>query len=87
MYPLYQMGVCSRISRPQVWCTEKIAHSTFANWFKKYRQEVYKSIEEDHLPVEEIILEPKEDTTGMKCIGREISDLLELIPTNRAVQA
>ena len=34
----------------------------------------------DHLPVEEIILEPKEDTTGMKCIGREISDQLELIP-------
>src|SRR5210317_464201 len=34
----------------------------------------------DHLPVEEIILEPKEDTTGMKCIGREITDQLELVP-------
>lgn len=33
-----------------------------------------------HLPVEEIILEPKEDTTGMKCIGKEITDQLELIP-------
>ena len=33
-----------------------------------------------HLPVEEIIIEPKEDTTGMKCIGREITEKLELIP-------
>ena len=34
----------------------------------------------DHLPVEEIILEPKEDTSGMKCIGKEVTDQLELIP-------
>lgn len=34
----------------------------------------------DHLPVKEIILEPKVDTTGMKCIGREVTDQLELIP-------
>ena len=34
----------------------------------------------DHLPVEEIILEPKEDTTGMKCIGKEVTDQLELVP-------
>ena len=34
----------------------------------------------DHLPVEEIIIEPKEDTTGMKCIGKEVTDQLELIP-------
>lgn len=33
-----------------------------------------------HLPVKEITLEPKEDTTGMKCIGREVTDQLELIP-------
>jgi transposase len=33
-----------------------------------------------HLPVEEIILEPKEDTTGLKCIGKEITDQLELVP-------
>jgi len=33
-----------------------------------------------HLPVEEIILEPEEDTTGMKCIGREVTDQLELVP-------
>ncbi|MBC8344113.1 MAG: IS66 family transposase [Bacteroidetes bacterium] len=34
----------------------------------------------DHLPVEEIILEPKEDTAGLKCIGKEVTDKLELIP-------
>lgn len=34
----------------------------------------------NHLPVEEIVLEPKEDTTGMKCIGKEITDQLELVP-------
>ena len=31
----------------------------------------------DHLPVEEIFIEPEEDTTGMKCIGQEITDELE----------
>jgi transposase len=33
-----------------------------------------------HLPVEEIIIEPQEDTTGMKCIGQEVTDQLELVP-------
>jgi transposase len=31
----------------------------------------------DHLPVEEIFIEPEEDTTGMKCIGQEITEELE----------
>lgn len=34
----------------------------------------------DHLPVEETIIEPEEDTTGMKCIGKEVTDQLELVP-------
>ena len=34
----------------------------------------------DHLPVEEIIIEPSEDTSLMKCIGKEVTDQLELIP-------
>ena len=34
----------------------------------------------DHLPVEEIILEPNEDTSNLKYIGKEITDQLELIP-------
>jgi len=33
-----------------------------------------------HLPVEEIIIEPEEDTTGMRKIGQEITDQLELTP-------
>ena len=35
----------------------------------------------DHLPVEEIIIEPEEDTTQLKCIGKEITDELEYIPS------
>ena len=33
-----------------------------------------------HLPVEEILLEPEEDTSKMKCIGKEVTDQLELVP-------
>lgn len=33
-----------------------------------------------HLPVKEIIIEPEEDTSGMKCIGKEVTDQLELVP-------
>lgn len=33
-----------------------------------------------HLPVEEIVIEPVEDTSGMKCIGKEVTDQLELVP-------
>ncbi len=28
----------------------------------------------DHLPVEEIVIEPEEDVTGLKCIGNEVTD-------------
>jgi transposase len=31
----------------------------------------------DHLPVEEIFIEPEEDVTGLKCIGKEITEELE----------
>jgi transposase len=36
----------------------------------------------DHLPVEVIVLEPAEDTTGMVYIGREITKELDLIPSS-----
>ena len=39
-----------------------------------------------HLPVVEIVIEPSQDTTGMVCIGREITDELDytmLLPKNR----
>jgi transposase len=34
----------------------------------------------DHLPVNEIILEPEQDTTGMVCIGQEITEELDYTP-------
>ena len=34
----------------------------------------------DHLPTEEIILEPEEDTTGMKLIGEEITETIDYRP-------
>ncbi len=35
----------------------------------------------DHLPVEEIVIEPEEDTTHLRCIGKEVTDELEYIPS------
>jgi transposase len=40
----------------------------------------------EHLPVEEIILEPGEDTTGLKCIGKEITDKLDLSPAKLIIK-
>ncbi len=34
----------------------------------------------DHLPVEEILIEPQEDTASLKCFGKEVTDQLELVP-------
>ena len=39
-----------------------------------------------HLPVKEIILEPSTDTTNMVCIGKEITDQLELVPSKLFIQ-
>lgn len=36
----------------------------------------------EHLPVEEIIIEPEEDTTGMKKIGEEITETLKYTPAS-----
>ena len=33
-----------------------------------------------HLPVEEIVIEPKESTEGLKCIGQEITSTLDYTP-------
>ncbi len=38
-----------------------------------------------HLPVVEIILEPEEDTTGMVCIGKEVTEELDLTPAKLQV--
>lgn len=36
----------------------------------------------EHLPVREVIIEPQEDTTGLKKIGEEISETLEYTPAS-----
>lgn len=36
----------------------------------------------DHLPVQEVIIEPEEDTSGMKRIGEEITETLEYTPAS-----
>lgn len=36
----------------------------------------------DHLPVVEVIIEPEEDTTGLKRIGEEITATLEYTPAS-----
>ncbi len=38
-----------------------------------------------HLPVKEIVIEPEEDTTGMKCIGKEITEQLDFTPAKLSV--
>ena len=39
-----------------------------------------------HLPVKEIILEPSVDITNMICIGKEITEQLELVPSKLFIQ-
>jgi hypothetical protein len=39
-----------------------------------------------HLPVEEVIIEPKENTEGLKCIGQEVTSELDYIPAKLLVR-
>jgi len=36
----------------------------------------------EHLPVQEIVIEPQEDTTGMQKIGEEVTETLEYTPAS-----
>lgn len=36
----------------------------------------------DHLPVEEVIIEPQEDTTNLKQIGQEVTEVLDYTPAS-----
>ena len=36
----------------------------------------------EHLLVEEVVIEPEEDTTGMTLIGKEITETLEYTPAS-----
>ena len=59
---------------------EKVEEITYTRKKKKRQNHPGRIALPDHLPVEEIILEPEQDTSGLKCIGKEITDKLELIP-------
>jgi transposase len=39
-----------------------------------------------HLPVEEVVIEPKESTEGLKCIGQEITSTLDYVPAKLFVR-
>ena len=39
-----------------------------------------------HLPVEEVVIEPKESTEGLKCIGQEITSTLDYTPAKLFVR-
>jgi transposase len=39
-----------------------------------------------HLPVEEVIIEPKESTEGLKCIGQEVTSELDYVPAKLLVR-
>ena len=54
---------------------EIAAHTRKANGTHKGRQPL-----PEHLPVEEIVIEPEEDTTGMKYIGDEITETVDYTP-------
>jgi transposase len=58
-------------------CTEEITYTRKKNSKKKHPGRFPLP---NHLPVKEIVIEPKEDTSGLKCIGKEITDKLELVP-------
>lgn len=58
---------------------EKTEQVTYTRKKKAHPKHPGRILLPDHLPVEEIILEPDEDTTRLKCIGKEITDKLEVI--------
>ena len=49
---------------------------------KKGKRHQGRNVIPEHLPVEEIIIEPEEDTTGMKKIGEEITETLKYTPAS-----
>lgn len=55
--------------------TESISYSRKKNANHKGRQPL-----PDHLPVEEIIIEPQEDITGLKHIGDEVTETVDYTP-------
>jgi len=57
--------------------TENIIEEVSSHQRRKRKNHPGRLTLPDHLPVEEIIIEPEEDVTGLKCIGHEVTDELE----------
>ncbi len=67
--------------QPQEQATEKIEYTR-----RKYtKSHPGRTKLPDHLPVEEIEIQPEEDTQGMKCIGTEVTDKLDLTPAKLTI--
>lgn len=57
--------------------TEEVSYTR-----KKKKKHPGRNAFPEHLAVEEEIIEPEQDTTGMVCIGNEISDTVEYTPAS-----
>ena len=67
--------------QPQEQATEKIEYTR-----RKYtKPHPGRTKLPDHLPVQEIEIQPEEDTQGMKCIGTEVTDKLDLTPAKLTI--
>jgi len=69
------------LTRPEEQPTEKIEYTR-----RKYtKAHPGRTKLPDHLPVKEIEIQPEEDTQGMKCIGSEVTDKLDLTPAKLTI--
>ena len=61
---------------------EKTSSSTTIKEYKRKKSHPGRNKIPEHLPVQEIVIEPQEDTTGMKKIGEEVTETLEYTPAS-----
>ena len=61
---------------------EKTSSSTTVKEYKRKKNHAGRNKIPEHLPVQEIVIEPEEDTTGMKKIGEEVTETLEYTPAS-----
>ncbi len=47
---------------------------------KKKKQHPGRQVIPSHIPVEVRVIEPEQDTTGMKCIGVDVTETLDYVP-------
>lgn len=72
---------------PQEIVTETVLEKVEYTRAKPSRENHHGRLElPSHLPVEEIVIEPKESAEGLKCIGQEITSTLDYIPAKLLVR-